>query len=232
VSDRANPYADKTHPWSSHRQIVAALKGLPTGSKVLDVGAASGTLGRLCEGMSLVLRGIEPEEKWIESGRRYYRDVLVSTIDDAPDDFLRDHSAVVCGDVLEHLANPDWTLRRLVSLQRPGSMFVVSVPNVANVWVRLNLLCGRFDYTDRGILDRTHLRFFTRRSFMRFLAGSGLDVHRVAVTPIPLDLVSPFFARSIFGRNLFRLLAAATRAWPTMLGFQLVATCQVSQRSK
>jgi len=182
--------------------------------------------------MSLVLRGVEPEAKWIENGRRHYQDVLVSTIDGAPDDFLRDHSAVVCGDVLEHLADPDGTLRRLVSLQRPGSMFVVSVPNVANFWVRLNLLCGRFDYTDRGILDRTHLRFFTRRSFMRFLSESGLNVQRISVTPIPLDLVSPFFARSIIGRNLFRLLAGATRTWPTMLGFQLVATCEVSQRSK
>lgn len=230
MSDRANPYEEKTHPWSSHRQIVAALAGLPKGARVLDVGAASGTLGKLCEGMSLAVRGIEPEARWIESGRRYYQDVLVSTIDDAPEDFLRDHSAVVCGDVLEHLPDPDRTLSRLVALQRPGSRFIVSVPNVANIWVRLNLLFGRFDYTDRGILDRTHLRFFTRRSFIGFLSRSGLAVQRVSVTPIPLDLVSPFFARSVFGRNLFRLLAGATRVWPTLLGFQLVAVCEVRQR--
>jgi 2-polyprenyl-3-methyl-5-hydroxy-6-metoxy-1,4-benzoquinol methylase len=225
ADDRRNPYEDKAHPWSSHQQIVRALARLPERSRVLDVGAASGTLGRLCVPLKLRVRGIEPEAKWIEGGRAHYAEVLISGVDEAPDAFLSGHDAVVCGDVLEHLARPEVTLGRLAALQASGCMFVVSVPNVANVWVRLNLLCGRFNYADRGILDRTHLRFFTRRSFRELLESAGLQVEHLSATPIPLDLVSPLFARTAIGRFLFTMLAGATRAWPTMLGFQWIGVC-------
>ena len=73
----------------------------------------------------------------------------------------------------------------------PRGTVIVSVPNVAHLWVRLSLLAGRFDYADRGILDRTHLRFFTRRSLLALLRAAGLAVVELAVTPVPLPLVVP-----------------------------------------
>jgi 2-polyprenyl-3-methyl-5-hydroxy-6-metoxy-1,4-benzoquinol methylase len=216
------PYADKTDPWSSHSRTLAWLAALPAGSRVLDVGTASGTLGRLGAGLPLALYGLEPNPEWAELARPYYRAVLCSTLEEAPDDFLAGYAAVVCDDVLEHMAWPRPALQRLVALQPAGSLFIVSVPNVANLWVRLQLLMGRFDYADRGILDRTHLRFFTRRAFAQMLRAAGLETQEIAATALPLGLVHRFF-RSALGRGLHRSLSGLTRVFPTLLGYQFVA---------
>lgn len=217
------PYVDKGDPWSSHSRIAAWLRDLPPGARVLDVGAATGTLGRMCAGSGLVLRGVEPNPDWAAQARPAYADMLCGLLDAAPDDFLAGHAAVVCADVIEHMAQPEAALRRLAALQPPGCRLIISVPNVANIWVRLNLLAGRFEYAERGILDRTHLRFFTRRSFEALLAGAGLRIQRREVTPIPLNLIHPWFQRSPQGRALHAGLDRLTHLRPTLLGYQFVA---------
>ena len=217
------PYVEKQDPWSSHSRIRSWIEELPTGSRILDVGAATGMLGRTLQGKGYVLDGLEPNPSWAETARPFYREFVAATLDGAPDAFLRDHDAVVCADVIEHLPDPEASLRRLLGLQPDGSLLIVSVPNVANLWVRLNLLAGRFDYQERGILDRTHLRFFTRSTFVALLRGLALEVRRVEATPIPLNLVSPLFERSLAGRALHRSLAGTTRVLPRLLGFQLLA---------
>jgi SAM-dependent methyltransferase len=90
---------------------------------------------------------------------------------------------VLCLDVLEHLVDPWAMLRRLVALLRPGGAVVASIPNVRHMHVVLPLLFrGRFEYADEGLLDRTHLRFFTRRSAVDLLEGAGLRVDLVRDT--------------------------------------------------
>ena len=216
------PYMDKLDPWSSHAWISTRLKGQPSGTRVLDVGAASGTLGRLCSGKDLVLCGIEPQLEWAEVARPYYDVILCSTLDQAPDEFLRDYEVIVLADVLERMPDPELTLQRLTSLEAKDTMFIISVPNIANIYVRINLLFGRFNYTDRGILDRTHLHFFTRRTLIEMLNDVGLQVKRLEVTPLPLNLVHPFFERTMFGRLFHRSLAFLTRLFPTLLGYQFM----------
>ena len=88
--------------------------------------------------------------------------------------------------MLEHLSDPLAALVALDGTLAAGGRVIASVPNVAHLWVRLQLLAGRFEYADRGILDRTHLRFFTRRTFIALLAQAGLAVEELAVTPVPL----------------------------------------------
>jgi 2-polyprenyl-3-methyl-5-hydroxy-6-metoxy-1,4-benzoquinol methylase len=209
-------------PWSSHSHIRRWLAELPPGLKILDVGAATGTLGRMCAGAGFVLHGVEPQPEWADLARPYYAELVCGTLDAVPDAFLGGHDLVVCADVLEHMPNPAAALRRLVALQPRGCRFIISVPNVANIWVRLNLLLGRFDYTERGILDRTHLRFYTRRTLATMLASAGLRIARFDVTPIPLNLVSPLFQRTTGGRFLHTCLARATRLRPTLLGYQFI----------
>lgn len=217
------PYVEKHDPWSSHSKITAWIDELPKGSRILDVGAATGMLGRALEGRGYILDGVEPNPSWSDVARAFYREVLTATLEEAPDDFLRDHDAVVCADVIEHLRDPEAALRRLLALQPPGCLLIVSVPNVANFRVRLNLLAGRFNYQERGILDRTHLHFFTRATFVSLLRDLGLEVRRLEATPVPLNLVNPFFERSAAGRLFHGSLAGATRALPRLLAFQFVA---------
>ncbi len=222
LSTPYSQYQDKLDPWSSHSVIRRWLETFPPGTRVLDVGCATGTLGRLMEGRGLHLFGLEPEEEWAQAARPLYQAVYTGTVETAADADLAGFDVLVLADVLEHLPRPEQTLARLVRLQNPGAVLMISVPNIANLWVRLSLLFGRFDYTDRGILDRTHLHFFTRRTLIEFLTAAGLRVRRLEVTPIPLSFVHPFFTRPL-GRQLHRALAALTRALPTLLGYQFLA---------
>jgi len=215
------PYFDKPSPWSSHSRIAASLKKLPAQSRVLDIGTASGTLARMCQAHPLQLFGVEPNPDWARSAAPLYEKIFVGSIQDAEDGFLAGYDVVVLGDVLEHLPMPEMVLQKLVSLQSSGTIFIISVPNIANLWVRLNLLLGKFDYTDRGILDRTHLRFFTRKTLLAMLKKSGLEIVSIEVTPIPLELVSRFFL-SVPGRWIHALFARLTSLLPTLLGYQFV----------
>jgi len=216
------PYIDKQNRWSSHKQILLWLDSYPPGTRVLDIGTASGTLGRLCQGKQFEIFGIEPQPIWAKHAADYYREILVTDLEHAPDEFIKDFRVVIGADVLEHMPDPDNALHRLVKLQPTGSDFIISVPNIANLWVRLNLLFGKFNYTERGILDRTHLRFFTRLTFINLLQESGLRIQNLKVTPIPLDLVNPFFESNKIGIALLDILAWFSRIFPTLLGYQWV----------
>lgn len=216
------PYVDKEDPWSSHSIIAKWLGGLPEKSVILDIGTASGTIGRLCNGLGFIRKGIEPNTAWAELASPYYEDLSIGSIEDTKNEFIQGADAVILADVLEHLPEPETTLDRIVSLQQPECLIVISVPNVANMWVRINLLFGRFEYSERGILDRTHLRFFTRSSFIRLLDRCNLDYKQFQPTPIPLNLVHPFFRVNPIGRQLHHALAAVTQFFPSLLGYQFV----------
>jgi O-antigen biosynthesis protein len=215
------PYLDKPSIWSSHSLIASYLDALPAQSRVLDVGAASGTLARMCQNKTLRLFGIEPNSNWAQIASPLYEGMWMCSISDIDQDLLRGYDAIVLGDILEHLPDPETALETLVRKQSSRTLFIISVPNIANLWVRLHLLLGRFDYADRGILDRTHLRFFTRRTLIRLIKNCGLEIVSIQVTPVPLELVSRFFL-TLPGRFLHAVLARFTHRLPTLLGYQFV----------
>ena len=215
------PYHDKPSDWSSHSLIARQVNALPSQSRVLDVWTASGTLARMCQNRSLRLFGVERNENWARMAEPHYEKIWIGSINDVEQEFLSGYNAVVLGDILEHLPEPQIVLQKLVDLQPTGSLFLISVPNIANLWIRLNLLFGRFEYTDRGILDRTHLVFFSRKTLVNMVKSAGLEIISVQATPIPLELVSKFFVTPL-GRWLHALLASITFLLPTVLGYQFV----------
>lgn len=130
--------------------------------------------------------------------------------------------AIVYGDVLEHLADPLGALTVLNRRLEPGGMVVISIPNVAHLWIRLSLLLGRFEYADRGILDRTHLRFFTEKTLRRLLADAELRVDHLESTPAPLPLLVPPAWHGPWLRALHAVNAGAARRLPRLLAYQFV----------
>lgn len=217
-----NPYLEKRSPWSSHSQIAGILRSFPAGTRVLDVGTADGIIGRML-GKDTPLRvyGIEPHAVWAKQAEQYYQGVWVGMIEDAPESYISNFDVVVLADILEHTPAHEKVLLKLVALQHQPCEYVISVPNIANIYIRLNLLFGRFDYTERGILDKTHLRFFTRKSLIETVEQIGLKISWMGVTPIPLELLSPFFMTPA-GLVIFRLFNGLTRLFPTLFGYQFI----------
>jgi 2-polyprenyl-3-methyl-5-hydroxy-6-metoxy-1,4-benzoquinol methylase len=217
-------YRPHTDPRSSHQQIAALVREL-AGQRgfapVLDVGAAQGMLGAMMQGSGIEMDGVEPNETWAGLARPNYRNIWFNTIERAPLENKR-YRLIVCGDVLEHLVHPVSTLQRLRRAATDDAKFIISLPNVAHIAVRLMLLFGRFPKMERGILDRTHLHFFTRKTATEMLAEAGLHVERFSVTGVPIDELW----KRREGRFLFRALVRFQHVFlsllPGLFGYQLI----------
>lgn len=152
---------------------------VPAGSSILDIGCGNGSLGRLFKGMhkEVMIDGIEPNEYAAALAEPYYRSVYRGTAQDRFEDIRRagyDH--IILADVLEHMTDPLSFLSRLSEVAGVNAKLIISVPNIAFGAVRLALLNGRFDYVDSGIIERTHLRFFTLASVREMIQRSGLHI--------------------------------------------------------
>ena len=174
-------------PRSSHQQIAALVQSLKL-SPILDVGAAQGMLGHLIQGGGLVIDAVEANPQWAEQARPFYRNTWASIVEDAPLP-SRQYKLIVCADVLEHTPSPVSVLKRLREAATEDATFIISLPNVAHLAVRLMLLFGYFPKMDRGILDRTHLQFFTKDTARDLLREAGLQAQRITATGVPLDEV-------------------------------------------
>jgi SAM-dependent methyltransferase len=174
---------DLAQDTGSRGRVFRALRG---GSRVLDVGCDTGRLGEeLRRQKGCHVDGIEPDPAAGEQARRRLDRVFARNVEDPHAfDGLGPYDAVLFLDVLEHLVDPWRALKRAANVLRPGGVVHVVVPNVAHVSVVRRLLSGRFDYADIGTMDRTHLRWFTRKSLKSCLEQAGLDRVDVCVVPI------------------------------------------------
>jgi 2-polyprenyl-3-methyl-5-hydroxy-6-metoxy-1,4-benzoquinol methylase len=149
--------------------------------RVLDVGCGGGGFGRslLAGQPSVELWGVEPDPTSAEAARRSgYRHVQDGIFEDAAGELPSEHFDVVLFfDVLEHTKAPDVALHAAHRLLAPQGRLVASIPNVRHfsVWWPL-VMRGRWDYAEYGILDRTHLRFFTRNTMGELFRSTGWKV--------------------------------------------------------
>lgn len=182
----------------SHKLVLAEV---PDGARVLDVGCATGYLAAELTRRGCVVDGVEFDPQAAERARApgRCREVVVGDLEspltrEAVEAMAgrgdRGPDVVVCADVLEHLRDPWATLAWLRTLTAPDGRAVISVPNIAHWTARRALLRGRFDYADFGLLDRTHLRFFTRASAAELARRAGFAVLAERPVPAPLPLES------------------------------------------
>jgi 2-polyprenyl-3-methyl-5-hydroxy-6-metoxy-1,4-benzoquinol methylase len=150
----------------------------PSADSILDVGCGNGATSRWLRGHypNAYIIGLDGNPSIVSELRHNVNDAhIVDLNEELPD--VREPDLVLCLDVLEHLVDPEKVLRRLVSVMADNGTIIISLPNVAHVRVSVPLLLlGRFDYRDAGILDRTHLRFFTKESAWRLAERAGLDI--------------------------------------------------------
>jgi 2-polyprenyl-3-methyl-5-hydroxy-6-metoxy-1,4-benzoquinol methylase len=222
-------YVLKPEPHSSHTIILGWL-GQGHGRHLLDVGAAGGLLsGRMTE-QGWRVTAIEGDPALAQAGVGHCERMLNIDVDREIPEVETPVDAIVYADVLEHLVDP-W--RVLVTLNRvlaPEGFVVISVPNVAHLWIRLLLLAGRFEYLDRGILDHSHLRFFTERSLRAMLTDAGLEVSRFTATPAPLYQLLPPRWHHRWVAVTHQMNAAIARTLPRLLGYQLIVLARPKAR--
>lgn len=221
-------YRFKPQPGSPHRWAIDEARALAPGTtlRVLDVGAATGYIGdAIREARPVELTGVESDP---EARERLRYEKVVDTLDAVPEDSAFDAALLL--DVIEHTADPRALLEKTARRLRPGGTLLVSVPNVAHWSVRFALLFGRFEYATSGLLDRTHLRFFTRRSFVRTLREAGLTVEREAFAVEPVELLYPWLDGVPGWASIRALRRAGAWCWPGLLAFQLLARCQTAAK--
>lgn len=219
-------YELKPSEHSSHSVILRAV-GEGHGRALLDVGCADGQVSELFVQAGWAVTGIEPDP--VDAGRARDRgiEILEMTLEGALEQIDGPYDMVVLADVLEHCANPWEQLSRIVAVCRPGARLVISIPNIAHAVPRARLAFGKFEYEDRGIMDRTHLRFFTCRTAVELVVGAGLACESIEVTPTPLELVFPRLSEGHWGRRLLAVNAGIAKSVPRLLGYQFVMVCRV-----
>ena len=156
------------------------LPFIPEGiTSLLDVGCASGAFGAMLKAhRSIRVTGIEPHQESALAARARLDHVVHGGAEAAAQELAGQHfDCITFNDVLEHLVDPWETLRQVRPLLRPGGVIVASIPNVRHLSVsRDYLFNGRWEYQAAGVLDRTHLRFFTRSSMRDLFTTSGFEV--------------------------------------------------------
>ncbi len=154
------------------------------GKRVLDLGCGAGKLGEHFKNSGGEWYGITISEAEAVIARTRLKEVLVHDLDlleklPFPADFF---DAVILADVLEHLKKPERILQLIKFHLKPGGRIIASIPNIANFKVRFRLLAGKFQYEEFGILDNTHLRFYTLDTAKQLIASAGYRILDVKFT--------------------------------------------------
>jgi SAM-dependent methyltransferase len=240
---------DSSGPYAYFEDVnwgVLRLLGDRGGLDVLDVGCGFATTSEHIQKRGNRVTGIESSAAALPRARARIAEVVHADLQNLETVRAglggRQFDMVILADVLEHLAWPEGVLRSYREFLKPGGSIIVSLPNIGLWSVRLSLLAGRFEYADTGVLDRTHLRFFTRRTMRRLLAQAGFTPFRSTYNPgivrpfVPLakKLLAPkeeganpsalLESRSykLYLRTFYPVERALASLWPGMLAFQMV----------
>lgn len=218
----------------SKKQIAYNFSGEPTGthmlilehiaphSRVLDIGCSRGYIGGyLTKEKGCEVWGIEPDkDSYNEAITKGYHVLANQTIEEALEgDVFRDQQFdyIVIGDVVEHLIDPESVLRMIRRFLNAKGRLILSLPNVAHYSTRLRLLRGQWNMTDSGIMDRTHLHFYTLRTATELLERCGWRVASVR----PRGDLERWFRRigmEHFGKRMIF-------AFPALFAIQFIFVC-------
>ncbi|MBR8834993.1 MAG: class I SAM-dependent methyltransferase [Stigonema ocellatum SAG 48.90 = DSM 106950] len=157
--------------------------------RLIDFGCATGYLAQLLVNKGCQVTGVEVNSKAAKVAEEYCEEVIVADLDFVSVAEIvpgQVFDVAVFGDILEHLRDPWKVLEETRHLLKPEGYVVASIPNIAHGAIRLALLQGRFEYMEVGILDNTHLRFFTRRTVEELFARCGYFVEVIERIKLPI----------------------------------------------
>jgi methionine biosynthesis protein MetW len=190
-------YSAQEVPLEDGNSATTKIVGLiPTGARVLDVGCSAGYLGEaLKERKQARVWGIELDETDAAKAReRGFEEVFTADLDQFAWDDLDGYEfdAIVFADVLEHLKRPGDAIRGATRHLAPDGIVIASIPNIAHLSIRVELMEGGFAYEKLGLLDDTHLKYFTKKTIEDMLGAAGLSIKRLDATvyDLPEDQIT------------------------------------------
>jgi 2-polyprenyl-3-methyl-5-hydroxy-6-metoxy-1,4-benzoquinol methylase len=185
-ASRETLYSDKIASYfSGARHDMVALLSTKQSAHILEIGCGDGATGAaaLAAGKAVHYTGVELMPEVAELARDRLQTVITGNIEQLDlNQFQGQFDALIMSEVIEHLVDPWETLARLISCLKPGGEIIASSPNAAHRKVITSLIAGRFEYTAEGVMDRTHLRWFTPHSYRALFERAGfIDVRVMPV---------------------------------------------------
>lgn len=212
-------YNFKPFPGSSHSWALKQISRLPKDIKILDVGTGNGAFGNRLKTLGYEnLYALEIDTAAKEEARKHYKKVA-SNIEELNEN---NFDLILLLDVIEHMTNPEEYLQMISSYTKTGAKILISVPNIAHYSIRLSLLFGYFEYTNRGLLDRTHYSFFTKKRIINSaskLKNFRLESYEASSAPIEYFLPENLWTSQAY---LFfaKLRAHFTAIFPGFMAYQ------------
>lgn len=216
-----NVYTFKDFEGSSHRILIDLIRRHAKGGTLLDLGAAGGELGAALRDHFDRTIGFEYNVDCVPTLRGCFDQAVIADLERVKR-LPSNANAIVLADVLEHLRSPTSALALVHQSLAPEGRVFISVPNIANITVRLGLLFGVFEYRDRGILDYTHLRFYTKRTIRREVENAGFRIVEMRGSSVPIRLIVGRFTPEPVLRAGERLLTWLTRLWRGLFAYQII----------
>lgn len=247
-----SPAAEAAAPYAYYEDVnwgLLRLWGDRSDATILDVGCGRATTSERLRRLGNRVTGIESSPEAVAKATERLDEVIAADLrhrDEIAEPLAgRTFDVVMFADVLEHLDWPGPVLKSYLPYLKPGGSVIISLPNVGLWSSRLGLLGGRFEYTDTGVLDRTHLRFFTKKSARRLIEESGLTIARHAYTPgivrplVPLakKLMAPRAGGGgahdpaallesapyrAYVKTVYPVESLVANLWPGLLAFQMI----------
>jgi predicted TPR repeat methyltransferase len=217
-----NVYTFKDFEGSSHRLLIELIRRWsPRGGTLLDLGAAGGELGSALREQFDRTIGFEFNVDCVGQLCGRFDQVVIADLEKVKN-LPSNVDAIVLADVLEHLRNPAQALALVHRAVKDEGHVFISVPNIANITIRLGLLLGIFEYRDRGILDHTHLRFYTLRTIRREVERAGFRILDEGGSSVPIRLIIGSYTPEPLLRLGERVLTWITRAWRGLFAYQVI----------
>jgi SAM-dependent methyltransferase len=208
-------YPLKASPYSSHALLLAEFPSRGEGRRVLDIGCGYGHLGAFLAQRGFAVTGVDypgishsPEIAFVAADLDHGLPALNGTFD-----------FILCADILEHLKNPLEMLLNIRKLLAPGGALIASLPNSGHAYFRYQILRGRFPQEDRGLFDRTHLRFYTWDGWVRLLGQAGFNIQTLRCSGIPFSEAFPNLplVGAVEWLSFF-----STKIWKRMFAYQFI----------
>ena len=218
-------YPLKLYPHSSHYQALKVVNS-KANVRILDVGCGQGFFASNISENNFK-SGVDfnqPDELTSKNFDEYFRCDLNEGLPEKI--LLEKFDFVLCLDILEHLVNYDILLGQIKTVLTERGKVIISLPNVANFYVRFNLLFGRFPYKERGLLDKTHYRFFTLGSIKKLMKKYNFSINKIKVTPIPVIEILPKSLKNNLGKFLNHVLFLLSFIFKRFFGYQFIFICE------